>query len=193
MTPPGDGRRRTARRTAPTVPRRYRGRTVPQHHHTPSAGRRAGVALLLGIALSFAAACSSDSDDGRSGGFETPREVVDAHVARSAAYDLVADCELRHPDFIAEMAAIDGRDPEGYCEWALSSLLANATPEERAATEAKYTDPTITAGPADDDQAAFVLEAADGSYHEDIVVVQVDGRWFLRSADGTDDEHDHEH
>lgn len=177
----------------------YRGRTVlpPAHAAQPPARRRRRgsvvARLALVVTLATGAAGCSGSDDGEAGGHGTAREVVDRHVALSASYDLVADCELRHPDFIAEMAAIDGQEPDDYCSWALEPLLADATPEERAATKAKYTNPTITAGVVDGDEAAFTLEASDGSYHEDIVAVEVDGRWFLQSADGTDDEHDHEH
>lgn len=132
-------------------------------------------------------------DDAEPDGLDSARAVVDAHVAASAAYDLVADCELRHPDVIAQMADIDGQEPDAYCEWAVGPVLASATAEERTATKDTYTDPEIIAGAADDDEATFVLEAADGSYHEDIVVVRVDGRWYLESATGTDDDHDHDH
>jgi len=132
-------------------------------------------------------------DDGESGGFGSAREVVDAHVAASAAYDLAADCELRHPDVLAEFASLDGRDADGYCAWATAGLLADATAEERDRTAAIYTAPVIEAVSETDDRATFTLEAADGSYHEDIVAVRIDGRWFLESADGTDTEHDHEH
>lgn len=146
------------------------------------------VGLVAGLGL---AGCGDDAGD--AGGFDTARAVVDEHVARSSAYDLAADCGLRHPDVIAEMAALDGRDADGYCKWATASLIADATDEQRARTESIYTDPMITEVSSSDDEATFTLEAADGSYHEDIAVERVDGRWYLRSAEGTDAEHDHAH
>ncbi|MBX3313402.1 MAG: hypothetical protein KF906_03700 [Actinobacteria bacterium] len=139
----------------------------------------------------LAAACSGDGDDPI--GFATPREVVDAHIAASRAYDLAADCALRHPDVVAEMATLDGRDAEGYCEWATASAVADTPEDRKARTREIYTDPTVTAGSATDERATFSVEAADGSYHEEVTVVQVDGRWFLENVEGADVEDDHDH
>lgn len=144
-------------------------------------------AVLVGIVTG----CSGDDDS--AGGFDSAREVVDAHVSRSKAYDLAGDCELHHPDVVAEWAAADGREAEGYCEWATASLQADATPDQRARTTGIYTNPKVSAGTEDGDRATYTLEAADGSYHEEIVVVEIDGEWFLDSAEGSDIEGDHAH
>lgn len=134
-------------------------------------------------------------DDGDPAGFATPREVVDAHVAASRAYDLAADCALRHPDVVAEMAALDGREAEGYCEWATASAVADTPEDRKARTRAIYTGPTVTETASSDDRVTFTVDAADGTYHEDVVVVRVDDRWFLESVEGADvgGDHDHEH
>lgn len=119
--------------------------------------------------------------------------MVDAHIEASQAYDLAADCSLRHPDVIAEMASLDGQEADGYCEWATASAVADTPEDRKADTRAIYTDPTVTEGEATDERVTFTVEAADGSYHEDVVVTQIDGRWFLESVEGTDAEDDHEH
>ncbi len=137
------------------------------------------------------ASCGGDEDDPI--GFATPREVVDAHIAASREHDLAADCALRHPDVVAEMAALDGQDADGYCEWATASAEADASDDVTARTREIYTDPTVEEGAADDDRVTFTVEAADGTYHEDVILVRVDDRWFLESVEGTDVEGDHAH
>ncbi|MCB0978434.1 MAG: hypothetical protein KDB02_13350 [Acidimicrobiales bacterium] len=144
-------------------------------------------AFSIGLLLvGGAAACSKDE---ARPGFGTARAVVDAHVAANRDYDLAGDCELRSPEAIDTMASADGREADGYCEWATSEVVANATPSQRARTTSIYSDPKITAGTATADRATFTLMSKDGSYREEIDVVRVDGRWYLESARGTDTEH----
>lgn len=158
----------------------YRGRSVLP---TMCSSRYRQVALLFTCALAVAVGAGCSKPHGYDG-FPTARAVVDAHVEASRAYDLAADCALRHPDEIARMAALDNREADGYCQWATASVAANATPAERARTRAIYADPVIKGGDVKDDRAVFTVSARDGSYHETVTVVKIDGRWFLQSTEG---------
>lgn len=155
--------------------------------------RRTGTrALTITVGLVLVATSAACSKDEASSGFGTARAVVDAHVAANLAYDLAGDCELRSPEAIETMASADGREADGYCEWATSEIRARATPSEKAHTKGIYSEPTITVGTAGENRATFTLVSKDGSYREEIDVVQVDGRWYLESARGTETEHGHE-
>ena len=113
--------------------------------------------LALSAAVLGGMVTGCGGDDASAGGFDSAREVVDAHVSRSKAYDLAGDCELHHPDVVAEWASADGREADGYCEWATASLQADATPDQRARTTGIYTDPKVSAGTEDGDRATFRL------------------------------------
>lgn len=151
--------------------------------------------VALAVVVAAAGAGCSGSDEAKAPkGLPSARAVVDAHIDAGRRYDLAADCNLRHPDDVARMATMDNAEAEGYCTRATAEVIANATPEARAATEAIYTNPKVAAETRPGPGRWFSLDAADGSYHEDIHVAEKDGSWWLVAAEGSGaDEHDHEH
>jgi len=148
--------------------------------------RRIAVPLALAVAVVGPAACSSD--DG--GGESSARAVVDRHVELAAAYDLQGDCELRSPASIEAMAAIDGKEPDTYCEYAVAETVRLASPEVRAAARETYASLRVEEVSADDDRAVFRLASPDGDYTETVTAERVDGGWYV--ADIQTDGHDHE-
>jgi hypothetical protein len=132
-----------------------------------------GVVALLG--------CSDDSaeDEGTPGGGDVPREVIDAHIAAMRSYDLAAACNLLSPLRREAMVAFDGGEVEGYCDRAVADVLELATDEVRDRNRRIYTDPTVTELERPGD-TWFRIEAADGSYREDVLLVEVDGRWWVQ-------------
>lgn len=147
----------------------------------------APAALLAGLL----AGCGSDGgedDAGRS----SPEAVVDAHIAASKRYDLEAACELLTPERREEMAAFDGEEADGYCAVATADIVRRATPETRARTEAIYTGPEVTALERDPG-TWFRVEAADGSYAENIELVEVEGGWWIAEIESEVDDEDHDH
>lgn len=134
------------------------------------------------ISLAVLAGCGSD---GATEGYSSPRAVVDAHIESSRRYDLHAGCELFTPDRKAQMASFDGDEVEGYCKRATDEVVALADDATRARTRAIYTDPVVTELPGEGG-SRFTIAAADGSYQEDVVTVEVDGRWWLADVSGDD-------
>jgi hypothetical protein len=155
---------------------------------TPRPARTAARLLLL-AALTASSACSDGSDGGDEGGASSARAVVDAHIAASRRYDLAAACELRTPTQREEMAAFDGEEAEGYCEVATRDITAAATPEAKARTRALYTDPDISE--LEGAGTWFSVESADGTYREEVEVVEIDGRWWIARIESDVDDHDH--
>lgn len=157
---------------------------------SPTARRctRAVVALAFVLA---AAGCSDDGDgDGEFSGASDPREVVDAHVAAMVDYDLETACELVVPYRRDEMAALDGQELEGYCERAVAEVVALADDATLERNRRIYTDPEITE--LDRPGATWYRVAAgDGSYTEDILLVEDEGAWWIErlESDVVADEH----
>ncbi|HEX2577707.1 MAG TPA: hypothetical protein VHK88_15245 [Aquihabitans sp.] len=147
--------------------------------------------LALAGGLLALAACGDDGGGGEgAGGAGSARGVVEAHVAASKRYDLAGACELLVPARRAEMAAFDGAEVDGYCTTATEEIVANATPEARDRTKGIYTGAEIA--PVEREGGTwFRVEAADESYHEDIRVVEVDGRWWIAEVEGEVDDHGH--
>ncbi|QXC60340.1 hypothetical protein KSP35_18700 [Aquihabitans sp. G128] len=156
--------------------------------------RRTATAVALLVLGLGATACGGGSDGDDPGGAASARGVVELHVAASKRYDLAGTCELFTPSKRAEMAAYDDTDAEGYCERATSSVVADADAATKARSRRIYTGAQVTA--LDRPTGTwFRVEAADGSYGEDVEVVQVDGRWWVAQvesdADDAGDDHGH--
>jgi len=149
----------------------------------PSSVRR----LLLVVAVLTVASCSNGSDAAEPGGAASARGVVDAHVAASKRYDLAAACELLSPARREEMAAFDGEKAEGYCTAATEEITSSATPETKARTRGIYTEAKVVR--VDRPKGTWYrIEAADGSYFEDVEVTEIDGRWWIAQIESDVDQ-----
>ena len=118
--------------------------------------------------------------------------MVDAHIAASERYDLEAACELLTPERREEMAAFDGEEPDGYCATATADIVRRATPETKARTSAIYTDPEVTRLERTPG-TWYRVEAADGSYAENIEVTEADGGWWIAQIESEVEDEDHDH
>ena len=152
----------------------------PRSTRRASTGALVTVVLIGLVGLVGLAGCSDDSDglNHPDGGGATAREVVDLHLAASRVYDLAGTCELLTPKKRAEMAAYDGKEVEGYCQEATADVVASATDAVKARNKAIYTGAVVS----ELDQPSgtwFRVEAADGSYGENVETVEVDGRWWI--------------
>lgn len=137
--------------------------------------------VLVTILVVLGGGCSDDSgsaDDGTYEGGEEPREVVDTHIAAMRRYDLASACELLSPLRREAMVAFDGGGLQGYCDRAVAEVVDLATDEVRERTRRIYTGPTVTELERPDG-TWFRIEAADGSYREDLLLVVVDRRWWI--------------
>lgn len=145
----------------------------------PRPAASAAQVLLLTVALLTVVSCSKDSDGGgQPGGASSARAVVDAHIAASKRYDLAAACGLLSPARREEMAAFDGAQTEGYCTAATEEITSSATAETKARTRAIYTGAQVV--PLDRPKGTWYrIEAADGSYSEDVEVIEIDGTWWI--------------
>ena len=143
-------------------------------------------------ALMVLAGCSSDDDASGSGGLDSARAAVDAHIDAARAYDIEGDCNLLTPDRRSELAALDGLEVDTYCATVTAPIEADADEATRASTRKIYTDPTV-AKLDRSDGTWFSMVAADGSYSEEIQTVEVDGRWWIGTIDSdiADEDHDH--
>lgn len=147
--------------------------------------------LMAATALLSSIACSSD-DGPASGGFDSPRAVVDAHIDASRAYDIEADCNLLTPERRRELAGLDGLEVDGYCATVTAPIVAAADAETKARTRALYTEPRV----AELDRASgtwFSMVATDGSYVEQIETVEVDGRWWIATIESDIQDEDNDH
>lgn len=151
---------------------------------TSSAGRAMTLLALVMLALVTFTACSSD---GARPGAAEPEEVLEDHIARARDFDLAADCELRSPERIEAMARADGREPDGYCEFATREPMRLADETVRDGARAIYTDMTVSEVGRSDDVVVYVLDSATGTYRERVEVVRVDDRWFLGSVEVDED------
>jgi len=150
----------------------------------PTVGRRSA----LVVAVLMVASCSNGSDDAdQPDGASSARGVVAAHVAASKRYDLAAACELLTPGRREEMAAFDGAEAEGYCTTATEEITSSATPETKARTRAIYTGAKVDR--LDRPKGTWYrIESADGSYHEDVEVTEIDGRWWIAHIESDVDQ-----
>ena len=157
-------------------------------------GARAAL-LAAGLSILCLAGCS---DDEAETGYETPEDAIAAHVEAGRTYDLAAGCRLRPPEQIEQFAAADDVDVDGYCEFATAEVTAMADDATKARSAAIYTDPVIEPL-SRSDGTWFRITAADGSYEEEVMVVEHDGRWYVGDTEAhihDDDEidgHDHDH
>lgn len=138
----------------------------------------AGVVVTV-VMLGSGCSDSSGEEDGAPRGGDVPREVVDAHIAAMRSYDLAAACNLLSPLRREAMVAFDGGEVEGYCDRAVADVLELATDEVRDRNRRIYTGPTVTELERPGD-TWFRIEAADGSHREDVLLVEVDGRWWVQ-------------
>ena len=95
-------------------------------------------------------------------------------------YDLEAACDLFAPAVRAEMAAWDNSEVDGYCAQATAEVLALAGEAERVRVRHIYREATIVE--MEDSQGEgswFEVRAADGSYEEQLQVVEEGGRWWV--------------
>lgn len=146
----------------------------------------------LAAVAAVVAGLSACGGDGASAGQGSPRAVVDAHVAAMRAYDLEAQCELLAPARREAMAAIDGSEVDEYCALATADVVRSADRAQRQQTRRIYEDVRITTVERVDG-TWFHLESADGTYHEEILPVEVDGGWWIDQVDShAHDEHDGE-
>lgn len=166
---------------------------MPSHQapHRPSSRRQALAVAVVVLVAATGSGCSGSDDE--PAGPRSGRAVVEAHVRAMERYDLEAACNLLTPDRRAEMADFDGTEVEGYCAGATAEVLARATDEVKADTALHYADAEITTLDRADG-TWFAVDAADGSYHEEVEVVEIDGRWWVAQVDGQVlDEDGHEH
>lgn len=155
-----------------------------------TAPRRWPLAVALLGTVSALGACGSDG--GTDGGADSARGVVDAHIEASHRYDLEAACELLTPERREEMALFDGEEIDGYCATATADIVRTATPETKSRTKAIYTDPEVS----ELDRPTgtwYRVEAADGSYAENIEVVETEGAWWIAQIESEVDDEDHDH
>ncbi|MCU1499617.1 MAG: hypothetical protein JWM47_3570 [Acidimicrobiales bacterium] len=153
--------------------------------------RRRAAALLVAVLVAGLLGCSGDSDGPPPGGGAAARDVIDLHIAASRHYDLAATCELFTPAKRAQMADFDRTEAEGYCTRATQSAVDDADAETKARTRRIYTDPVVT----EVDRPGgtwFRIEAADGSYREEVETVEVDGRWWVQQVESDLDAHQHD-
>lgn len=153
---------------------------------------RIGV-LLVASVVGLASCGGSDTGPTPAGG-ATAEAVVQAHVAAMVRYDLTAACELFSPTIRAEMAAWDGAEASDYCTAATAEALDLATDAERVRVRSIYGDATITEleGTAPG-ETWFEVRSGDGSYDEQLQVVEEDGQWWVaevlsEAMDGTTGE-----
>ena len=148
--------------------------------------------VLVAAALAAFGVTGCGDDAEPAGGFDSARATVEAHAAAAGRFDLAGTCELLSPDRRAEMASFDGEDADGYCEQATAQVVASATDETKARARAIYTDASIEAS----DRTPgtwYRIEAADGSFAEDVEVTEIDGRWWVAHVESDIDDHDHDH
>lgn len=159
--------------------------------------RRATLRYLTLVAAAAAlavSACSSDDDRSAPAGLESARAAVDAHIEAARAYDLEADCNLRTPERLAEMASYDQLEADTYCATVTAPIIEAADAETRERSRTIYTNPTVTK--LDRPGGTwFSVVSADGAYTEDVETVSVDGRWWIGTieSDVYDSDHDHGH
>ena len=162
-----------------------------------SSPRRACVALLtICLGALWFVACG---DDGSATGHESAEDVLAAHIEAGRAYDLAAGCRLRPPEQIEQFATADAVDVDGYCDFATEEVVAMADEATKVRSEAIYTDPVIETLSRSGGQW-FRITSADGSYEEEVMVVERNGRWYVgdieahvHDDDGADHDHDHDH
>lgn len=150
------------------------------------------LSLAAATALLSSAACSSNDDPSTSGGFDDPRAVVDAHIDAARTYDIEADCNLLTPDRRRELAGYDGLEVDTYCATVTAPIEADADDETRARTRTLYTGATVNELERPGG-TWFSLDSTDGSYSEQIEVVEVDGRWWIGTIDSDGDILDEDH
>lgn len=149
--------------------------------------RRLAAALAL-VAVLGAGGCGGSGEKVPPGGGPSARAVVDLHVAASRRYDLAATCELFPPEKRAEMAAFDRTEVEGYCTRATQSVVDQADDATKVRARRIYTDPLVT----ELDRPGgtwFRVQAADGSYREEVETVEIDGRWWIEQVESDLDAH----
>lgn len=148
------------------------------------------LALAIAVAVLSLAACSSD-DATASGGHDSARAAVDAHIEAARAYDIEGDCTLLTPERIGELASLDGLEVDTYCATVAAPIEADADDETRDRTRALYTGATV----ATIDRPGgtwFSVSSTDGTYVEEIETVEVDGRWWIATIESDIDDHDHD-
>ena len=151
---------------------------------------RGAVLGALIVVISLAGGCGSDDGDAPAG-HGSAQEVIDAHLTAMRTYDLAAACELMAPQRREEMAAADGAEVDGYCERATREVMELASEEDKARTRELYTTAEVSEVERDGG-TWFSIEAPDGSYHEEVQLVEVDGRWWVEHIESTvEDEHGH--
>ncbi len=158
---------------------------------SPAARRRCALLVAVAALALGVAGCSGDRGDVGFSGASEPREVVEAHVAAMVDYDLEVACELVVPYRRDQMAALDGQELEGYCERAVAEVVALADDDTRDRNRRIYTDPEITELERPG-ATWWRVAASDGSYTEDILLVEDDGDWWIErlESDVVADEHE---
>ena len=157
------------------------------------------VLLTLSLGALWLVACG---DDRASSGHDTPEDVLAAHIEAGRTYDLAAGCRLRPPEQLEQFATADAVDVDGYCDFATEEVMAMADQATKARSEAIYTDPVVEPLTRSGGQW-FRITSTDGSYEEEVMVVERDGRWYVGEIEAHlhddeeahlhDDEDDHDH
>lgn len=159
-----------------------------------SSRRRVGAALLsITLGALVLVACG---DEGSTTGHDSTDDVLAAYVEAGRTYDLAAGCRLRPPEQIEQFATADAVDPEGYCDFATAEVVEMADDATKARNEEIYTDPVIEPLSRSGGEW-FRITAANGSYEEEVLLVEHDGRWYVGDIEAhihdPDDDHGHEH